>query len=83
LLSAAAWWAVNLAFEFGQLPQFSAPITKALQFSFGSHEPAQALSRSLLNGSFDPADVLALSTVALAAAGLLRWLHRRESGHEH
>ena len=79
----AAWWAVDLSFELGQLPQLSAPLSQALQSGFGPLAPAQALSRYLVNGRFDAADVLALSAGALAAAGVLRLLHRRESRHEH
>ena len=79
----AAWWAVDLAFELGQLPQLSAPLSQALQSGFGPLEPVQAISRYLVNGRFDAADVMALSAGALAAACLLRLLHRRESSHEH
>jgi hypothetical protein len=75
----AAWWAVNLAFELGQHPRLSAPISQALQSGFGPWPPAQALSRYLLNGRFDGADLLALSAGALAAAALLRLLHPREN----
>ena len=77
-----AWWAVDLTFELGQLPQFSTPIAQALQASLGSHEPAQALSRFLLYGRFDPADVMALTAGAMAAAGVLRQLYRWENRYE-
>lgn len=82
----AAWWVVDLAFELGQLPQLSAPLSQALlalQSASLPLPPAQALSRYLVNGRFDTADVLALSAGALAAAGVLRLLHRRETRHEH
>ncbi len=78
----AAWWAINLSFELGQLPQLSAPIARWLDAGFGALPATQALQRFFLNGQFDPADVLALTAGALLAAGLLRWLHQREQRHE-
>lgn len=77
----AAWWAVNLAFELGQHPFIRTQVVQALQAGFGSHEPASALSRYVVKGHFDAADVFALTAGALAAAGVLRLLQPRENSH--
>lgn len=61
----AAWWAVNIAFEFGQLPYAAAAIAAALDTAFGQRWPARALANYFLRGTFDRADLLA----ATAGAG--------------
>jgi hypothetical protein len=72
------WWAVNLAFEIGQHPGFSAPIAEALRVGLGANWLTAAMSRYFLRGRFDWGDITALSAGALAAGAVLWWLHARE-----
>jgi len=78
----ALWWAVNLAFEVGQHPRFSAPIADALQFGLGLNALTVALSRYFLHGHFDWGDVAAVSAGALAAAAVLWLLDASEDRHD-
>ena len=78
----AFWWAVNLAFELGQHPRFSARIADALQFGLGQNALTAAMSRYFLRGRFDWGDVAALSAGALAAAAVLWLLHDSEDTHD-
>jgi hypothetical protein len=68
------WGVVNLAFEFGQHPQFSAPLAKALQAHFGASSTARMVSNYLLRGTFDLGDIAAAVLGAVAAAVVLRLL---------
>lgn len=76
------WWAVNLAFEVGQHPRFSAPLAEALQSGLGQTALTAAISRYFLHGRFDWGDVAALSAGALAAAAVLWLLHSSKDEHD-
>jgi hypothetical protein len=78
----AIWWAVNLAFELGQHPRFSALIAEALQVGLGQNVLTAAMSRYFLRGRFDWGDVTALSAGALAAAAVLWLLQASEDRHD-
>lgn len=78
----AAWWAVNVAFELGQLPTVAAAAASALQAAFGQAWPAQVLANYLLRGTFDRADLLAATAGAWAAACVIPIVVRPGSGGE-
>ena len=79
----AAWWVVNVGFEFAQHERFGPAIAQALHRIFGPVAPADALASYLLRGTFDRADIVAASLGSLAAAAVLALLHRRTGrGHE-
>jgi hypothetical protein len=77
----AAWWAVNVGFEFAQHARFSGAIARALQTTFGDATVADALANYALRGRFDPADLAAATAGSLAAAAVLARPHRARSGH--
>jgi hypothetical protein len=80
----AAWCAVNVAFEFGQLPQVSAWLAAALHASFLPEPTTRPLAAYFLHGTFDPADLAAVLLGSLAAAAVLRLLHgASEPDHAH
>jgi hypothetical protein len=71
-----AWWAVNVAFEAAQHPQWSATLAAGLQNLLGRAAPARWLADYFLRGTFDVADIVAATAGALAAAGVLNLVHR-------
>ncbi len=78
----AAWWAVNVGFEVGQHPAMSGPLVETLERSRGAEMLTQPLAAYLARGTFDPADLLAATLGALAAAVLLsRARPDREAPH--
>lgn len=79
----AAWWAVNVAFEAGQLPQAANAISAALDSAFGAAWPARAVANYFLRGAFDGADLLAATAGALAAACVIRLLVQPKSRARH
>lgn len=72
----AAWWAVDVAFELGQLPAAAHAIGAALHAAFGAAWPARALANYFLRGTFDRADLLAATAGALAAAWVIHLVLR-------
>lgn len=78
----AAWWAVNMAFEFAQHPQLSGPFADAVQGLFGQTWLSRALSNYALRGSFHVDDLAATTAGALAAGGVLALVHRWEARRE-
>jgi hypothetical protein len=75
------WWAVNVAFEVGQHPDVAPRVAEAAQrlgFDDGWTRP---LTGYLLHGTFDGGDLLAATLGALAAAALVRAVHRQEVLH--
>jgi len=79
----AAWWAVNVAFEVGQHPQVAARIADALVGTFGTHALTRPLSNYFLHGTFDTGDLVAATLGALAAALVLRLVHRMAIRQSH
>ncbi len=79
----AAWWAVNVTFEAAQHAAISGRLAAALQLAFGSTWPTRALSNYFLRGTFDIGDIVAATAGAVAAAGLLCFMHRLETRHAH
>lgn len=77
----AAWWAANLAFEAGQHEQLSGYLAELLQFALGPTWLARALSNYFLRGTFDVGDIAAVTAGALAAAGVLAFVHHQETRH--
>jgi len=69
------WGAVNLAFEVGQHPRFSAALAGALQTAFGSSPWVQRVANYFTLGTFDGGDIVAAVLGSLAAAAVL-WLGR-------
>jgi hypothetical protein len=78
----AAWWAVNMVFEFAQHPQLSGPFAESVKALFGQTWLSRALSNYALRGSFHVDDLVAATAGALAAAGVLALVHRQEIRHE-
>jgi hypothetical protein len=70
-----AWCVVNLAFEVGQHPRFSAALAHWLQRSRGPTSLTRPLVSYVLRGTFDRGDIAAAVLGALAAAVVL-WLVR-------
>ena len=83
LRACVAWWAVNVAFEFGQLPAAAAAISAALGAVFGKFWPARALADYFVRGTFDRADLLAATAGALAAACLILLLVEPKGDAQH
>jgi hypothetical protein len=77
----AAWWAVNVAFEFAQLAQISGGIADTLHRVFGHGAVTNAFANYGLHGTFDRADLVATTAGALAAAAVLRHVLRRKARH--
>jgi hypothetical protein len=77
LLGCFAWFVVNLAFEIGQHRRISGPIADALQNVLGPGSLSRALARYFIRGTFDVFDIAAAAAGALAAAGVLLWVHHR------
>jgi hypothetical protein len=75
----AAWWAVNMAFEVAQHARFSGAIAEFLHRAFGDAAVGQALANYALRGSFDLADIAALTAGSLAAAAVLYLVQARQS----
>lgn len=76
----AFWCAVDMAFEAVQ----QAPGRAALALPSGleGFDPADWMARFARQGRFDPADLLAITAGALAAAGVLVFIHQlREPPH--
>ena len=77
-----AWFAVNAAFEVGQHPQVSARLAEVLQGGLGGAPLTRPLASYFVNGTFDPGDIVAALLGALAAAAVLRLMHRgRKENH--
>ena len=72
----ALWWAVNLALEAAQQPQWRAALAGALPSGLDTVAPLSYLARYAQQGRFDPADLLAITAGALAAAGVLYRVHQ-------
>ena len=79
----AAWWAVNVVFELGQLAPAATAIAVALHAAFRDAAPARALANYFLRGTFDRADLLAATAGSLAAAGLIHLLVQPKAGADH
>ena len=77
----AAWWAVNVAFEIAQHPRLSGAVAHALHRTFGHGAVADALADYGLRGSFDRADLVAVTAGSLAAAALLHRFHQPKDSH--
>lgn len=78
----AFWWAVDLAFEAAQQPQWRAALATALPSGLEDFAPTGWVARYAQQGRFDPADLLAVTAGALAAAGVLFCVHSlRETPH--
>lgn len=76
------WWAVDLAFEAVQQPQWRAALATALPSGVEDFAPAGWVARYAQQGRFDPADLLAITAGALAAAAVLFCVHSlRETPH--
>jgi hypothetical protein len=68
------WGAVNVAFEVGQHPAFSAQWAAALQGGAGDWAISRSLLNYFLHGTFDPYDVCAALLGAAAAGSLLHFI---------
>jgi hypothetical protein len=77
----AAWWAVNVAFEFAQHTRFSGALADTLHHVFGHGGVSDAFANYALHGRFDRADLVAATAGSLAAAAVLRHVHRRRDRH--
>ncbi len=77
----AAWWAVNVAFEVGQVPRVASQIADGLQGAGIEGPLTRPLTDYLLRGSFDVGDLIAATLGALAAAAVLHVVHRWEACH--
>ena len=77
----AGWWIVNVAFEAGQHPRASAPLASFVEALFGQGRVARGLSGYFVHGTFDLGDIVAATSGALAAAGVLFAVHRIGGGN--
>jgi hypothetical protein len=77
----AAWWGVNVAFEVGQVPRIAELIADGLQCAGIEGPLTKPLTNYLLRGGFDVGDLIAVTLGALAAAAVLRVVHRGEVCH--
>jgi hypothetical protein len=76
----AFWWAVAIAFEVVQQPPWRTSL--ALPSGQNGFPPLDWRARYAHQGRFDPADLLAITLGAPAAAGVLRLVHQlRETPH--
>ena len=71
LAACAVWSLVNAAFELAQLPQLAVPLSQGLRAVAPDLAMAHAVARYLLNGTFDPRDLLACGAGGLLAAALV------------
>jgi hypothetical protein len=78
----AAWWAVNMVFEFAQHPQFSGRFAESVNVLLGQTWLSRTVSNYALRGSFHVDDLVAATAGALAAAGVMALVHRLEIRHE-
>jgi hypothetical protein len=76
-----AWWVVNVAFEIAQSRGIAAVIARNVENALGRTSVTQPLTNYLLRGTFDLGDLMAATAGALAAAGVLTFVHRRETCH--
>ena len=77
-----AWFAVNVAFEVGQHPVVSVRLAELLQGGLGGLPLTRSLANYFVYGMFDPGDIVAALLGALAAAAVLRLVHRgRRENH--
>lgn len=80
----AFWCVVNLAFELGQHPMLSHPLSVALRDASDALPAArsgfEALSVYFLRGTFDAGDIAATFAGAAAAACLLWWNQPGQAG---
>lgn len=74
----AAWWLVNLAFEAAQHQGLRPFVVRSWHAVAGHSAPTRLLSNYLERGTFDIGDVVAATLGALAAALVLRLVHRME-----
>jgi hypothetical protein len=77
----AGWWAVNVVFEAAQHPRIRPAAIEAVAGLFGGGWPTRPLVDYLRQGTLDPGDLIAATLGALAAAALLRVVHRRSQNH--
>jgi small-conductance mechanosensitive channel len=73
-----AWWLVNVAFEIAQSQGMAVDIASTIENALGHTSMTQPLTNFLLRGTFDPADLIAATAGAVAAAVVLTFVHRRE-----
>ena len=83
--AAAAWCALDLFFEFGQWPPLAERLATSLPAWFGQVPILDHLGAYFVQGSFDPADLLATLLGAVTAyVTVLLMLHGGcNHGHEH
>ena len=79
----AGWWMVNVAFEAGQHPGIRPAVAEGVDAVLGRTWISGPLSGYFLNGTYDAGDLVAVTAGALAAAGILHFLRRREVDHGH
>ena len=73
---------MNVAFEVGQHPLVSVRLAELLQGGLGGLPFTQTLASYFVHGTFDPGDIVAALLGALAAAAVLRLMHRgRKENH--
>ena len=70
-----AWFAINLAFEIGQLPVVSARLAEALHGVLSALPFSRLLANYFVQGTFDFGDIVAALLSALAAGVVLRLTH--------
>ena len=78
----AAWWAVNIVFEFAQHPLLSGRFAESVLALLGQTWLSRALANYALLGSFHVDDLVAATAGALAAASVLALVYRLEIRHE-
>lgn len=71
-----AWFSTNALFEIAQHPGANAAVAEAITDILGPIWLTHMLSNYVLHGTFDVLDLVAAAAGALAAAAVLRLVHR-------
>ncbi len=77
----ALWWAIDIAFEAAQWPPWRAALAAVLPSGLDDTTLGSWVARYVQQGRFDPADLLAITAGALAAAAVLALVQLQETPH--
>jgi hypothetical protein len=83
LTSCSLWWLIDSLFEIGQYPNLSPHLVVATPAWFDGIPFLENTGAFFAHGTFDPADLIAITLGALAAWVTLSGLHNRKEGYNH
>lgn len=81
--SSFLWWAIDMLFELGQHPAISPHVVAATPGWFNGIPFLENTAAYFARGTFDPADLVAVSLGAFAAWMTLVCLRQRQEGRRH